>query len=452
VREVIWVVPDDTWRTRRGRRDIVRTLRQIDQGTPKKKPAIRMETDWIISAALGKPLHVCTAQNLPQFNEDILLDIDVDYLIIPNIGYRDIDVYGGLPWCWPTDLLATLKARGIHTDLATIAYSVQGGYTPLQWKYLGDELAQRLQLSPQDLTWAESMRRAAEAASSGDFAAAEAHYLTAHDLLPEAAASWYHLAHLCAALGRVQEGRDYYRRAIDLDPSYRTAYNSAGFWYLWNHRRRQARRAFERTLRLDPDDAHAHLGLGLVAIREKAWARAASSLQRALALDDRCVDAYRALGRLLARRHDHAAAIRAYERSLKLTLSGQRALADDGALGIGLDWTTPTDPEHHTIHADLARLYAATGAYTPAIAGYRMAIAGGANTVGNQARLALLYARTRRLGKGARALGQAATRVPRDLATWLKRRWRRLRRPGLELRRKVIFRRQLAESKPSMWV
>lgn len=32
-------------------------------------------------------------------------------------------------------------------DLATIAYSVEGGYTPIQWKYVGDELAARLRQS-----------------------------------------------------------------------------------------------------------------------------------------------------------------------------------------------------------------------------------------------------------------------------------------------------------------
>ena len=68
VRELIWVVPDQTWARPAGRRDIVRALKTLDQGSA--------------------------------------------------------------PWCWPSELLMQLQARGIHTDLTTIAYSVEGGYSP----------------------------------------------------------------------------------------------------------------------------------------------------------------------------------------------------------------------------------------------------------------------------------------------------------------------------------
>lgn len=444
VREVIWVVPDLTWATPEGRRDIVRALKSLDQGAGRKKPAIQHEHDRIAGTVLGKPIQVCTAENLPAQNEAVLLDIDVDYFVIPNIGYRGIDTYGALPWCWPKALLTKLQARGIHADVTTIAYSVEGDYTPLQWKYLGDELVQRLQPAPADLTWADHLRAAAQAAARGDFGLAETNYLAACTLRPEHATPRYHLAHLCAATDRLETGREYLRQACDLDPSYRSPYNNAGWWYLENGRRDQARDAFARTRSLDPADAYAHLGCGLLAMQEKNWPAAETSLRRALALDQSCIEAWRALGQVLARRRAYADAVDAYERSLKLALSGRRALTNPIALSQGHDRRAPWDPDHGTVWAELARLHVATRAWDKAITDYRMALAaGGINAAGAWASLAVLYARIGRARDCIGATYQAAKRTPRALAHWLGRMqvrsreaiesWheaRRLKRPG----------------------
>jgi hypothetical protein len=76
-------------------------------------------------------------------------------------------MYSRLPWLWPHELVAYLAKQGVRTDLATITYSVQGGYAPLQWKYLGDELAVRLHQGMEDseiLRGMDAMRLAASAA------------------------------------------------------------------------------------------------------------------------------------------------------------------------------------------------------------------------------------------------------------------------------------------------
>jgi tetratricopeptide (TPR) repeat protein len=453
VREVIWVVPDQTWATPAGRRDIVRELKSLDQGAGrKKKPVIQVEHDRIVGTVLGKRILACTVENLPALNEAVLLDIDIDYFVIPNVGYRGIEVYGSLPWCWPDQLLLKLQPRGVRTDLTTIAYSVEGDYTPLQWKYLGDELAQRLRPAAGDLAWTDRMRDAAQAAARGDFGAAETHYLAAHRLRPEFAAPCYHLAHMCAASGRLEPGREYLRQAYELDPSYRSPYNNAGWWYLEKRRHDQARSAFARALGLDPGDAYAHLGCGLLAIQEKKWPAAEVSLRRALALDDRCVEAWRALGQVLARRRARAEAVDAYERSLKLALSGRRALTNPVTLGQVHDWRTPWDPDHGVVLAELARLHVATHAWEKAITDYRMAIAaGGINASGAWTSLAVLYARLGRWRDGARASFQAVKRMPRVLTNWLgdlqvrcreaMDSWREARRP-----------KRLGDAAPMLWI
>lgn len=453
VREVIWVVPDETWATKRGLKDVLRALKRIDPGSAARRVKLQPDGRRITGIVLDKPLTVCPVAHLPAIDEDVLLDIDVDYFVTPNIGYRGIDSYGEIPWCWPADLVAQLRVRCVQSELVTIAYSVEGGYTPLQWKYLGDELALRLQRrsgSEVALRGMAFMHMAALAAQRGEYSAAEEAYGAASQLLPASAAPYYHLAHLSLAVGRPGDGRKSYQKALSLDASYRTAYNSAGFWNYWYDRPQAAAQAHRHTLDLDPEDAYAHLGLGLLAIERKRWQEADAHIRRALALNDQSVDAYRALGRVLCAQGSYDEAIVAYERSLKLVLAGHHRLADDAFVTFLSGDRQPLDSGHGQIHAELARLSARKGATQPAIAGYRMAIAMGEDGVLVRSRLAYLYLR---LGQWRRCAGetwQAIRKIPKALDKGRRRLLYRLR-----YRSRLVWRNLRSLRKPqagaSMW-
>jgi hypothetical protein len=144
-------------------------------------------------------------RSLPRIDEDVLLDIDTDYLVIPRVTYGKSDEHGALPWCWPEQLVARLTPCRLRADLATIAYSVEEGYTPLKWKYLGDEVVARLRQPIPPSDGYDLMRKASVAAEKGDTVAAEEKYRQAIRLLPGSAAPHFHLAHLYAKLGRTEE-------------------------------------------------------------------------------------------------------------------------------------------------------------------------------------------------------------------------------------------------------
>lgn len=417
VREVIWVVPDATWTTRAGRRDVVRQLRKIAQKPPTKKPTIHVGDDRISGIALGCPIHVCTLENLADCGpEPVLLDIDIDYLVIPNFGLRGIDDYGTVPWIWPSELVARLKARRVVSDVITIACSVEGGYTPLQWKYFAEEIACRLGGDVDDCEWASCLRRGVEDATLGNFAAAEAEYHRASKLRASSAAPRFHLANLCAAFGRMDEGRRYLRETQAIDPSYRTPFSTSGFWYYGFGRFPRARAAFERALSLDPGDSFACLGLGLIALEQDDWGGAATWLRRSLELAE-SVDAHRGLGRALAELKDFRGAIAAYEQSLKLALSGLRAITDQIGISSIVDGSRPWDSDHGEIHERLARLYAAVGDSSKAIAAYRMGIAMTGGDPPAWAGLARAYIRTGRTKDAIGSLSEAAIAAPEYLRT-----------------------------------
>ena len=442
IRELFWVVPDQTWETPGGRKAVLRHLRRITKKYPGGPHPLGAGKNQVSTTLLGKPLTVCSLGSLPQIDEGVLLDIDVDFLVIREVSYGEgSERYGVLPWCWPDELLARLRALNIRADLITIAYSVEGGYTPLKWKYLGDELALRLK-QPGDcdpmIRGMELLREAATAAHRGDPTTAEEKYQEAANLLPDSAAPHYHLAHLYLELGRTREGQEVYRRAMALDPSYRTPYNSAGFRYYWDRRFREAEQEHRRVLSLDPQDVHAHLGLGWLAARRKRWKEAELCFQRALALDGHSTDAYRSLGEVLKKQGRREEAIEAYERSLKLALAGHKPL--EAPILTSAEDDHPRDPRHWLIHACLARLYERKGATTEAINGYRMSIAGGYDGVLIRSRLARLYVKQRQWKRSAQQAWQAVQRIPAGLRrTGRRLRWR-LRAAILDARRALLAR------------
>jgi tetratricopeptide (TPR) repeat protein len=390
VREVYWIVPDATWDSSAGRTALRRNLRKILDRYPGERSRIHRKRRFIRASVMGRPLNVCSVDALPPLGEDVLLDIDTDYLMIPEVSYSEWDTHSPLPWRWPSELVDLLRARSVRTDFVTIAYSVEGGYTPLHWKYLGDELACRLRAAEDGraLEPYDRMREALVAQHRGDAVRAEAAFRAIGDRL--GAAPFFCLAHLLAERGRVDEGRTCLQRGLALDPSYRAAFSSPGVPLYFERAYRAAERAFRCTLSLDPDDPYAQLGLGWLAAREKRWADAEGYSRASLACQPDLVDAYRLLGQVLVKQERFDDAIQAYEHSMKLALAGHRPF--DGVIATDLDAARMLDPAHGRTHALLAALYEQRGDCKRAIAGYRFAMATGYDVPSIRFRLARLYA------------------------------------------------------------
>ena len=417
VREVFWVVPDPTWETEKTRRPLLRHLERITKKYPEPCQTPEVGESRISTVVLGKPLRVCPLRSLPAIDESVLLDIDVDFFLIPRVAYGERDKHGALPWCWPEDLLARLRASHIRFDLVTIVYSVEGGYTPLKWKYLGDELALRIKGADHDRSVIQGLallREAAVAADRGDLLPAEEKYLEAGNLLPNSPAPLYHLAHLYIEMGRLGDGQKCYQQALLLDPSYRTAYNSAALRSYRNGRFRQAEQEYRRTLELDPHDGYAHFGLGRLAARRKRWNEAEASLRKSLALESDLPDAHRTLGDVLAGQGLRKEAIAAYQRSLQLALAGHKPL-EAPIMTYAEEDRRPRDPGHCRTYARLARLYALEGGATQAISSYRISIAGGHDGALLRSRLAHLYLKQNQRQKAGQEAWQAVKMIPMDL-------------------------------------
>ena len=428
LREVFWVVPNRSWESAENRRQILHHLYRIQGQFPAPPAPTQIRHDRITTTLLGKPLHICSIEGLPKFQEEVLLDLDVDFLIFPRVTYGDSDPHPALPWIWPEELLSRLDAKELKSELITIADSVYGGYTPLRWKYLGDELEVRLHGGDAGLLRAvKFMRSGAEAASRGEFAVAEQNYLQASNCVPGFAAPLLHLACLFLGTGRAPEARKAYQHALEMDSAYRTPFNSGALWNFWDKRWDAAESECRRTLELDPRDAFAHLGLGWIAIERKNWTAAEAELRTALELRPRLLDAHRALGIVLQETGRQREAIAEFEQSLKLALGGQESLQE--CPGIMAEPLQLNDRRHFEVYVRLGELHSSLGEDDRAVQCLRMATVVGSDGVGLRWLLVAIAVRQRRWKSAGAELGQALKQVKVEAVYRLSRLWKSIRRP-----------------------
>lgn len=137
-----WVVPDPMWQSAKVRERIWHDLldyhrfRSGPMDFPRKRGQV-FETSF-----LGVPTVVGSLESLPVFSEPVLLNIDVDYLTAqvfeqippPSVLRRQ------RPWIWPETLLQQFRKKNIVPEAAVIARSVNGGYTPIGYKFFGEVL------------------------------------------------------------------------------------------------------------------------------------------------------------------------------------------------------------------------------------------------------------------------------------------------------------------------
>lgn len=415
VADVFWIVPDPTWTSAPSRKHLYRVVKRLTKTYPAKRSRVHVGVDRMTTELMDIQVTIGPLAALPRQATDVLLDIDTDFMLIPIMSAIVSDADVERPWIWPDEVVPRLRAADIAPAVTTIAYSVDGGYTSLHWKYLGAALAAELGAPSHDTTRLRSgfghLREAAAAASRGDLETAEIACKRAEACLPGDAAPVYNLARWYAKSKRVLEARALYSAARDLDSSYATAYNNRGPWYLYGHQVADAEREYAFALDLNPTDPYAQFGLAQVAAARTGWREAEALLRSALATNPDFIDATRLLGDVLAElgRDDEAAA--AYRQSLRLALGGVMPLRQPNVSAASM--TGPRDLDHGRIHARLARLDERQGRLAEAAAGYRMGIAGRDRLI-LRMYLARTYAKQGRWWSAGREAIVALTCVPAE--------------------------------------
>jgi len=329
VKEFYWIVPD-AFTHPRARRNLVRTFQRRMAVNPRSMRNLRLEHNRILVDIDGKRVITCSLSDLPEIREPVLIDVDTDFLLSEpeDVARSGIGLDRQLPWIWPDELVTRLGNKGVRTDFVTIAYSVEGGFTPLTYKYLGDELALRLkhpELPERHRELLTHKRRGACYRHDNELHRAIAEYETAAACAPEDASTHFNLAYLYDERNAYDQAAARYRRALQLDPTYATAYNNFGPIYYLLGIDEKAQEEYERIIRWDPHNVDAQYGLAELLARNERWEAASRLYRTIIEVRPDHANAHSGLGSVYAQRGMWDEAVVELKRSIALRPSKGRA-------------------------------------------------------------------------------------------------------------------------------
>lgn len=286
VHKFYWIVPDPTWRSARGQRYLRDTIRWILKVKQYVTSELEIRADSLFCRIHDTDIFVMPLANLPGFSEGVLLDIDVDYMLTP-FAWDDTDPFR-TPWIFPEELAENIRSKNMGIDALTIAYSVNGGFTPLRFKHLGDELRSLFDNdnNPKERGLALLKREGMNLEKEKRYNEAIASYEAAAALDNADTSAYFNLCLLYLDIKNdPDKARYFYNKAVSLDKTYARAYNNRGIIYLNQGKPKKARLEYEKFLGLDEDNVFVLSSLGYIALAEKRYAAADDLFDKVLAQD-----------------------------------------------------------------------------------------------------------------------------------------------------------------------
>lgn len=276
VKKFYWVVPDTSFRSAQGLRHIIKQLKQILKIKKYAGGKLSRYADHLSCRILDREVIVCSLENLERIEEPVLLDIDVDFMLTRHI-WDDLNPQRW-PWIFPEELFEKLVSKINAIDVLSIAYSVEGGFTPLKFKYLGDELRlffedglsadrRQMMLYKRKALLFEKEKKREDAIKTYELALS----------IDDSDASVYFnlfLLHLDGVSRGSEKARYFYNQAIHRDRSYSTVYNNCGIIYLRYNRLKKAETEYKKFLRVNEFDANVLNGLGHICLAQRRYIKA----------------------------------------------------------------------------------------------------------------------------------------------------------------------------------
>ncbi len=311
VREFYWVVPDSLFSNKRKIMCLKKDIDGIIRFNSKEDGRLNWQGCSLISYLHGAKLVICRLKDLPEFEENVLVDIDVYY-------FSDKEK----PWLYAEDFIQRLKEHGLKSDLITIAYSVEGGFTPIGYKFIGDHLACLLNgHTQQDKQFEKAVSLIVKALDSKRtelYKDAILYLKEADSYHPGYAATYYHLSDIYYEMGLRKEAYDYYHKAVSNDVSYRTLYNNRGPLFEDRLMLKEADAEYRKMLELDPYNPCFFTRLGNIYRKRKRWDDAIFNYNEALKLDPDSDEALRNIGYIQALRNDLDEGLKNLKKSLSI--------------------------------------------------------------------------------------------------------------------------------------
>jgi tetratricopeptide (TPR) repeat protein len=118
--------------------------------------------------------------------------------------------------------------------------------------------------------------------------------------------------------GQLDEAITYYKKAIQINPTYADTFNNLGLALQEKGQIEEAELAFNQAIKIDPDYAYAYYNLGNVLMEKKHIDEALTCYQKAIDINPDLLDAYKNLGNALKEKGLHNDAITTYRKILRI--------------------------------------------------------------------------------------------------------------------------------------
>ncbi|MFC1524497.1 tetratricopeptide repeat protein [Thermodesulfobacteriota bacterium] len=261
VREVYWVVPFFFQQTPDIKGRLINMLGEFgfslqDIGT------FTMRGDRFSGEIDGISLHLCDLDSLPEFQEPVLLSIDVDFIPVmaANTGERLIDAVRGI--------VNGLARKEFQVGDVSIAYSSDGAYVSTCHRWVGDLIVDllghpiislRSQL-PGHYEFLQRAERLRAMGRHGDLLDLLTPFLD-EDFIT--APALMYAAFACSGSGAVDQAFEYAEAACEKDRNYCTGLPEIGSEMLYTEGIEAAERFFVEGYRRNPDMARGQFKLAL---------------------------------------------------------------------------------------------------------------------------------------------------------------------------------------------
>lgn len=267
VKEFFWVIPGRVREFKKCLGLVKKMLKNFRRQDPSPYNKALFKPGLVKTRLYNRPFYICVLEALPKIKKWTLLDIDTDFLVVDSLRNANATVRIGKrnPWIAPQEMVQILKKKIMQPRFITIAYSVNGGFTPMIYKTLGDKIAKNLGYSDPDLARrilaGEYFKRTREYLDKDNVGLAKQYYRQALKLNPKYRSSDNNYGPLCLAVENYNQAEKEFRKILKIDEKDSFSLSGLGRIYLVKRKFKKAGDYFERALDLNPDNKNAIIGL-----------------------------------------------------------------------------------------------------------------------------------------------------------------------------------------------
>jgi len=141
IKELYWVVPTPIWKNPAGREYLKEWLyKKILSGNKMEE-----QNGMLSFLLMNAKVSICDLEALPVFNKNVMLDIDMDFFVTSTMQEADFPHrHERTMWLPIEDFSADIQEKAPFIEYVTISHSVKYGYTPIEFRALGDKLLTKL--------------------------------------------------------------------------------------------------------------------------------------------------------------------------------------------------------------------------------------------------------------------------------------------------------------------